>query len=163
MARRDREADESGEVESTYGLAPPDKQKEPRYRPMRGFRASSNIGKEGPPPSPLARLIGDDPFPWLICLSVIVWVALGIAGKYSMIFAIALGAMGLFVCFLAQVYLYLSIWESDRGSLLWCLLSDWYRLFYLYSNPEVAWRPTLVAIVGLFMVFTSGALIMMHR
>ena len=58
---------------------------------------------------------------------------------------------------LSQLWLYLSIFLDDADSGLLALVSGWYRTFYLYSNPELVWRPGLLAVVGLLMVVTGSA------
>jgi hypothetical protein len=44
--------------------------------------------------------------------------------------------------------------EDTEAGLL-SLLCGWYRLFYLYLNPELTWRPALLALVGILMAMTG--------
>jgi hypothetical protein len=131
----------------TYGLSdePPPKR---RYRPMPGVKASSWRPPEEPK---LRRFFGLDPFPWVLAACVVVWVGLGLMTRVVPIAGMFLAAAGIMVMFLSQLWLYLSIFEDDRDSFILSLLSGWYRIFYLYLNPEIAWRPGVLAAVGLLM------------
>ena len=51
---------------------------------------------------------------------------------------------------------------DDREAGFMSLLCGWYRVFYLYMNPELAWRPSLLAFVGLLMMMTGGGLGLNH-
>ena len=69
-----------------------------------------------------------------------------------------LSAVGAMVMVLSQVWLFMSIWEDDQDSFILSLISGWYRIFYLYSNPELTWRPGLLALVG-FLMMGSGLIL----
>ena len=128
---------------------------ERRYRPMKGFRASSERGPDPFDEPALKRFLGTDPFPWALALCVLLWVGLGLATKVEPAIGFVLFFLGLLVCFLSQLWLYLSIFFDDIQEGFFCLLSGWYRLFYLWANPELTWRPGVLAVVGILMSATG--------
>jgi hypothetical protein len=141
----------------TYGLSedPPPKR---RYRAMPGVKASS----ERPPEEPkLRQFFGLDPFPWVLALCVLVWVGLGMASRVVPQMGLVLMMVGFAVIVLSQAWLYLSIFEDDRDSFFIALISGWYRIFYLYLNPELAWRPGVLAGIGILMVVTGVGMFVM--
>jgi hypothetical protein len=141
----------------TYGLSdePPPKR---RYRPMPGVKASS----ERPPEEPkLRQFFGLDPFPWVLAVCVLVWVGLGLASRLVPAVGLVLMMVGFAVIVLSQMWLYLSIFEDDQDSFWLSLISGWYRIFYLYLNPEIAWRPGVLAGIGILMVVTGVGMYVM--
>jgi hypothetical protein len=139
-----------------YRLAddPPAKR---RYRPMPGVEASDKRPPEEPT---IKRFIGHDPFPWVLGLCVLVWVGLGLGSRSYPPLAYALLVAGFVVLVASEIYLYISIYETDRASGVFSFLSNWYRFAYLHMNPEVGFRPTVLALVGLLMAFTGMGLSM---
>lgn len=127
----------------------------PRYRPMKGFRASSEREPDEFEKPALKRFLGSDPFPWALALCVLLWIGLGVATKYEPLFGFVLVLAGLMVCVLSQVWLYVSIFMDDREAGILSLICGWYRLFYLYANPELAWRPSVLAGIGILMMITG--------
>jgi len=144
-----------------YQLAddPPPKR---RYRPMKGFRASSDREPDEFENPALKRFLGADPFPWALALCVAIWLGLGLATRTEPLIGFVLVAAGLIVCLLSQIWLYVSIFLEDREAGFFSMLSGWYRVFYLYMNPELAWRPSILAGVGLLMAFTGIAMFVLH-
>jgi hypothetical protein len=138
----------------TYGLSdePPPRR---RYRAMPGVKASSERPEEEPA---LRRFFGLDPFPWVLAACVLVWIGVGLATRQVPLLGFALVGLGLMVCVLSQVWLYVSIYETDQDSFFFSLISGWYRLFYLYMNPELVWRPMVLGVVGILMAITGVAL-----
>jgi hypothetical protein len=126
-----------------------------RYRPMPGAAASD----DRPPEEPvLRRFIGHDPFPWALAVCVLVWVGLGVGSRsYPPLAWVLIGA-GVVIIVLSEIWLYISIYEDDRAHGVFSLLSNWYRFIYLHMNPEIGFRPTILAIVGLLMCFTGMGL-----
>ncbi len=125
-----------------------------RYRPMPGAEASTE-----PPEEPaLKRFIGQDPFPWALGLCVLIWVGLGLGSRSYHPLAWVLVGTGIVVMVLSEIWLYISIFEENRASGVFAFLSNWYRLIYLHLNPEIGFRPTILAIVGLLMCFTGMGL-----
>src|SRR5439155_17096900 len=102
------------------------------------------------------------PFPWVLAVCVLIWVWLGLATRVVPLLGFVLLAVGLAVVVLSQVWLYLSIFEDDRDSFLLSLISGWYRIFYLYLNPEIPWRPGLLAGVGILMAITGISMFVMN-
>lgn len=153
MADPDPRPDEPG----TYHLSddPPPKR---RYVRQPGFRASSERDPDEFDQPVLKRLLGTDPFPWALALCVLFWVGLGLATRVFAPFGLLLFFAGLAVCVLSQVWLYLSIFMDDRESGFLSLLFGWYRVFYLYANPELVWRPALLTAVGTAMWITGISL-----
>jgi hypothetical protein len=129
-----------------------------RYRPMPGVRASSERGPDEFDKPVLKRFLGTDPFPWALALCVVVWVGLGLGARAWVGCAGLLVIAGLVTVVLSQLWLCLSIYEDDRVSGILALVSDWFRSLYLHMYPELAWRPTLLAVVGVLMVFTGTGL-----
>lgn len=148
--------DPKPESPGTYHLSddPP-----PRGRYVRqpGFRASSERDPDEFDQPVLKRFFGTDPFPWALAVCVLLWVGLGSGTRVFAPFGLLLFFAGLIVCVLSQVWLYLSIFMDDREAGILSLISGWYRLFYLYANPELAWRPAALAAVGLAMSITGLA------
>jgi hypothetical protein len=127
-----------------------------RYRPMPGVRASSERDADPFDEPALRRFLGTDPFPWALALCVLLWVGLAVGARAWVGCAVLLVLAGFVVIVLSQLWLYLSIFLDDADSGLLALVSGWYRTFYLYSNPELVWRPALLAGIGLLMVLTGG-------
>jgi hypothetical protein len=155
-------ADESeDEALEPYRLAdePPPKR---RYRPMKGFRASSERDPDEFDKPALKRFLGTDPFPWALALCVLLWVGLGLGNRVTPICSGLLVLAGLAVMFFSQVWLYLSIFMDDMEAGIFSLISGFYRVAYLYMNPELAWRPSLLALVGLLMMITGFGLGISH-
>jgi hypothetical protein len=142
----------------TYGLSdePPPKR---RYRPMPGVKASSEREPEEPA---LRRFFGLDPFPWVLAICALLWVGLGLATRLVPLVGLALVAVGLAVAFLSQIWLYISIFEDDRESFFLALISGWHRLFGLYLDLSIVWRPAVLALVGLLMA-VSGMVLMANN
>lgn len=140
--------------QTTYQLAdePPPKR---RYRPMKGFRASSRREPDEFDRPVLRQFVGSDPFPWVLTFCVLIWIGLGLATKAEPLIGFGLVVVGLLICLLSQVWLYVSIFLEDAEAGFFSLLSGWYRVFYLYMNPDLAWRPSLLAGVGVLMAFTG--------
>jgi hypothetical protein len=129
-----------------------------RYRPMPGVKASSEREPDEFDKPVLKRFLGADPFPWALAVCVLVWVALGLAAtKINPFFGLVLILAGTAVIFLSQVWLYVSILMEDREAGILSIVCGLYRVFYLYMNPEVAWRPGVLAAVGVFMMVTGFA------
>ncbi len=141
----------------TYGMAddPPPKR---RFRHMPGASGHNNIESRSDDRPTLRKFIGHDPFPWVLALCVLVWVGLGLGARRYPMLGFGLVGAGLIVILLSQIWLYISIYEDDRKSALLSFLFNWYRLIYLYMNPELTWRPTVLAIVGVLMCFTGMGL-----
>jgi hypothetical protein len=136
----------------TYRLSddPPPRR---RYRKMAGAGTDQPISRYDE--SALRRFFGYDPFPWALAVCVFLWVALGFAASHWPPMGFVLMLCGFAVCIFSQLWLYLSIFEEDRTAGILSLLSGWYRLFYLYANPELVWRPALIAFIGLLMIVTG--------
>ena len=126
-----------------------------RYRPMPGVRASSERGPDEFDKPVLKRFLGTDPFPWALALCAVVWIALGLGARVWVGCAGLLVIAGIATVILSQLWLCLSIFEDDRGAGIFALVSEWFRSIYLHMYPELAWRPTLLAVVGLLMMFTG--------
>src|SRR5438105_10286813 len=94
---------ESGDDWTPYGVS---KERPPkrRYRPMKGFRASSERDPDEFDKPVLKRFLGTDPFPWALAVSVLLWVGLGSAARQEPFFAFALVVAGLGVAALSQVW-----------------------------------------------------------
>jgi hypothetical protein len=122
---------------------------------MPGVKASSWRPPEEPK---LRRFFGLDPFPWVLAVCVLVWVGLGLATRVVPAVGFVLVVTGLAVILLSQAWLYLSIFSEDRDSFFLSLLSGWYRVFYLYANPELAWRPGVLSALGLLMCLSGVVL-----
>jgi hypothetical protein len=149
--------DDSSDDLTAYRVAdepPPER----RYRPMKGFRASSEREPDEFDKPALKRFLGSDPFPWALALSAVLWIALGLATRAEPLIGLALFFLGLLVCLLSQVWLYVSIFLDDTEAGFLSLLCGWYRLIYLYMNPELTWRPALLALVGILMSITGVAM-----
>jgi hypothetical protein len=146
--------DDPDEEATPYRLSdePPTR---PRYIPMKGFRASSERPPDEFDKPVLKRLIGLDPFPWMLATAVGLWILFGIAGRAEPIFAVVLIVLGFLVILAAQIWLYASILLDDLTDGILSLVSGFYRTFYLYSNPELAWRPGLLSFVGFLMMVTG--------
>jgi hypothetical protein len=149
MARLDRD-----DMPEPYRLSS-ERPTRPRYRRMKGFRASSEREPDEFDKPALKRFLGSDPFPWALALCVLLWVGLGLAARAEPLFGVVLILAGLVVCFLSQVWLYVSIFMDDREAGILSLICGWYRLFYLYANPELVWRPSVLAGVGILMMITG--------
>lgn len=126
-----------------------------RYRAQPGFRASSERDPDEFDQPVLRRFLGTDPFPWALALCVLLWVGLGLGTRVFPPLGLLLFFLGLAVCFLSQVWLYVSIFMDDQEAGIMSMISGWYRVFYLYMNPELSWRPSLLAFVGLAMSVTG--------
>lgn len=133
-----------------------------RYRPMPGIRASSDREPDGFDKPALKRFFGTDPFPWALVLCVLVWVGLGLGTRQWAPCSVLLAIAGLAVIVVSQVWLYLSIFFDDARDGFLAFVCGWYRTFYLYSNPELAWRPGLLAFVGFLMMITGFGLGISH-
>jgi hypothetical protein len=144
-----------------YRLAdePPPKR---RYRAMPGVKASSEREPDQFDEPALKRFFGTDPFPWALILCVLIWVGLGLGSRVTPICAGVLVLAGLATVLLSQFWLYLSIFFDDPDYGFLAFISGWYRMFYLYSNPEVVWRPALLSLVGVLMTLTGAALGISH-
>jgi hypothetical protein len=154
MAERD-DFDESG----PYRLAKDAPPVRRRYRPMPGDKASSERNDDDPYDQPvLKRFMGADPFPWALAMCVLTWVILGLIARHDYWIGLVMVGVGFGVCIGSQIWLYVSIFMDDREAGILSLISGWYRVFYLYMNPELAWRPTLLTLVGALMAFTGIAL-----
>lgn len=153
--QKDHDTDNSG----TYSLAE-SKPAKRRYVPMKGFKGSSERESDEFDKPVLQRFLGMDPFPWALAVCVLLWVAIGLAARTHPVFCGLLIVAGLVVCFLSQLWLYLSIFMDDATSGILLLISGWYRIFYLYMNPELAWRPTLLGAVGILMCFTGMGMLL---
>jgi hypothetical protein len=158
MAARADEPESDGKPYRLSDGPPPRR----RYRPMMGFRGSSERGPDEFDRPALKRFLGTDPFPWALALCVVVWVGLGLGARVTPISALVLGIAGLAVIILSQLWLYLSIFMDDSQAGVISLLCGWYRMFYLYMYPELAWRPSLLAFVGLLMTITGFGLGISH-
>ena len=147
----------SDDVPQPYRLSddPPPKRK---YRPMPGVRASSERGPDEFDKPVLKRFLGADPFPWALAVCAIVWLGLGLGARAWLGCAGLLVLAGLATVVLSQLWLYLSIFLDDVEAGILSLMWGWYRVIYLYMNPELAWRPSLVAAVGLLMMLTGMGL-----
>jgi len=129
-----------------------------RYRKMPGEKASSEREPDEFDTPALKRFLGADPFPWALAVCVLLWVGLGLGTRVHMAFGVLLFLAGMAICVLAQIWLYLSIFLDDREAGFLSLLSGWYRLFYLYMNLELVWRPFVLSTIGILMMFTSVGL-----
>ena len=101
-------------------------------------------------------------FGFRIWLRLRLWIGLGLGARVSPVCSGLLVVAGIATIVLSQVWLYLSIYTDDRASGILSLISDWYCTIYLWANPEVAWRPSLLALVGLLMTITGMALGINH-
>ena len=126
-----------------------------KYRRMPGVRASSEREPDEFDQPVLRRFLGVDPFPWVLALSVLLWVGLGLGARAWIGCAGLLVLAGIATVVFSQVWLCLSIFQDDPASGILSLVFGWYRSLYLYLNPEVGWRPTVLAVVGVLMVFTG--------
>ena len=125
---------------------------------MPGEKASSEREPDEFDKPVLKRFLGADPFPWALALCVLLWIGLGLATRVHVAFGGLLFFAGLAICVLAQIWLYLSIFLDDREAGILSLLSGWYRLFYLYMNLELVWRPFVLSAIGVLMMLTSVGL-----
>ena len=155
MAEHDNDSDDAG----AYKLSKSEPTKR-RYVPMKGFKASSEQEPDEFDKPVLNRLLGMDPFPWALAVCVLLWVGLGLAARTHPIFCGILIFAGLIICLLSQIWLYLSIFQDDATSGILSLISGWYRFIYLYANPELVWRPSILAAVGVLMCFTGMGMLM---
>jgi hypothetical protein len=148
-----RRGDKLEEIGS-YKLSdePPPKR---RFRKMPGEKASSEREPDEFDKPMLKRFLGADPFPWALAVCVLLWIGLGLGTRVHVAFGGLLFLAGFAVCFCAQLWLYLSIFLEDREAGIMSLLCGWYRVFYLYMNPELAWRPFVLTAIGVLMIFTS--------
>ena len=90
-----------------------------------------------------------------LALCVLLCVGLGLGARAWVGCAVLLILAGFGVMVLSQLWLYLSIFLDDADSGLLALVSGWYRTFYLYSNPELVWRPAVLTLAGLVMIMTG--------
>lgn len=157
MPGQDDDADELG----TYGLSE-QKPVKRRYVPMKGFKGSSERGPDEFDQPVLKRFLGTDPFPWALALCAILWLAFGLAARREPVFSIVLLVTGLVVCVLSQLWLYLSIFMDNKASGVLSLFSGWYRFLYLYTNPDICWRPAVLGVVG-FLMSVTGMGMMLAR
>jgi hypothetical protein len=142
-------ADES----STYGLASDEK-------PRRRFVPPA---ESRPPRKPrlrrrepfLARVMQWDPFPAIMLVSVLLWIALGLFARKWPPMGLVLCVVGLLVCLVGQIYLYALIFQDGYEHGILSFLFDWYRLVYLHFNIELTLKPTVISLTGLFMSITG--------
>jgi len=151
--RRNEELEKIG----SYQLSdePPPKR---RYRPMPGVKASSEREPDEFDQPALKRFLGADPFPWALALCVLVWVGLGLASRILPAFAGLLILAGIAGCVLSQIWLYVAIFREDMEAGILSMVCGLYRVFYLYMNPELTWRPLILTGVGVLMMSTGVAL-----
>jgi len=151
--RRGQRAEEIG----TYKLSdePPPRR---RFRKMPGEKASSEREPDEFDKPMLKRFLGADPFPWALAVCVILWVGLGLGTRVHIAFGVLLFLAGMAIGALAQIWLYLSIFLDDREAGIMSLISGWYRVFYLYMNLELIWRPFVLSTIGCLMMLTSVGL-----
>ena len=121
---------------------------------MRGFRASSERDPDEFDKPVLKRFLGTDPFPWILALAVLLWVSLGLAARHEPVFGGILVLAGIAICFLAHLWLFLSILLDGDGGFS-AVLSTWMWTFCTYRYAEVIWRPGLLTFVGVMMMFTG--------
>jgi len=142
----------------TYQLSDESKPKR-RYRPMPGVKASSDREPDEFDKPVLKRFLGNDPFPWAVVLCVLMWVGLGLAAsRIHPAFAGLLFLAGMAVIVLSQVWLYASIFLEDLEAGVLSFVCGFYRIAYLYQNPDLTWRPGVLTVMGLLMIVTAGAL-----
>jgi hypothetical protein len=106
------------------------------------------------------RSMAFDPFPVILIVAVVVWIGLGLATRAWPWAGLILAAVGLLVCLVSKVYLYLLILREDPRHGWLSVVSKWHRLLYLYQNPELTWRPMVVAGCGLLMILTGVFLLL---
>lgn len=140
--------DESG----TYALAkdtprgrfvpPPESRPEkPRHPRRESFRV---------------RVMQWDPFPLIMFVSVLLWVALGLSARKWPPMGLVLGVVGLLVCLVGQLYLYALIFQDGYEHGILALLFDWYRFLYLQFHIDMTLKPTAISLTGLFMSLTGA-------
>ena len=142
----------------TYRLS--DDEPPPRRRRYVSPPGAERVAAEfdEPEPSPLGRFAGLDPLPFILALVAVLWVGLGLATGVWPWMGLVLAGAGLLVCLASKVYLYWLIFTEDERHGWFSLFSGWYRLIYLHQNPELTWRPAIVAVCGLLMILTGVAL-----
>jgi hypothetical protein len=152
MVRRDRD-----DMPEPYRLSnvPPTR---PHYVRMKGFRASSERESDEFDKPALKRFLGSDPFPWALALCVLVWIGLGLATRAEPQFGLALIGSGLLICLLAQVWIYVSLAQEDPVGAAISVFSSWYRTFMMYTYADVIWKPMLLTLIGVLMVFTGAGM-----
>ena len=142
-------ADESG----TYGLATDDTPRG-RYVPPPEARSAAPRRRQRRDPFWL-RVTQWDPFPVIMLVSVLLWVALGLAARKWPPMGLVLCGVGLLVCLLGQIYLYALIFRDGYEHGILAFFFDWYRLVYLHFNIELTLKPTVISLTGLFMSLTG--------
>lgn len=141
---------------TTYGLAdepPPER----RYVAQPGFKASRSRPEQDDTPA-WRKLLAGDIFLWLYAACAVIWVTFGLMARRDPAWAYALMAAGFGVVAICAVWKILSIFAESPAAGMLSMLSGWYQAIYLRLNPEVAWRPRLLALVGVLMVMTGFGL-----
>jgi hypothetical protein len=146
-------ADESG----AYTLANDD---EPRggYVPppeSRYDEEQAERDREREPESFWVRVMAWDPFPAIMLVSVLLWVAMGLTARKWPPMGLVLGGVGLLVVLVGQLYLYALIFQGGYEHGILSLLFDWYRSIYLHFNIEITLKPMLISGTGLLMMLTG--------
>ena len=142
-------ADESG----AYELATDDKPRG-RYVPPPESRPERKPRRRRREPF-LARVLQWDPFPVIMLVSVLLWVALGLFARKWPPSGLILCVVGLLVCLVGQIYLYALIFQDGYEHGLLSFLFDWYMLIYLHFNIELTLKPSVIKLTGLFMMLTG--------
>jgi hypothetical protein len=141
--------DESG----TYGLATDDKPRgryvPPEARPERKARRRTRREPF------FTRVMQWDPFPAIMLVSVLLWLALGLFARKWPPMGLVLCGAGLIVCLVGQIYLYALIFQDGYEHGILAFFFDWYRLIYLHFNIELTLKPTIISLTGLFMSLTG--------
>jgi hypothetical protein len=140
-------ADESG----TYGLT--DDKPRGRYVPPPEARRKRPRPQRREPF--LARVMQWDPFPAIMLVSVLLWVALGLSARKWPPMGLVLGVVGLLVCLVGQIYLYALIFQDGYEHGILAFFFDWYRFIYLQFNLEITPKPMVISLTGLFMSLTG--------
>lgn len=130
----------------------------PRYRPMKGFRASSERGPDEYDKPAFKRFFGNDPFPWALALCVVLWVGLGLATRIEPLFGLALIGAGLMMCALCQVWIIVLLIQEDKVGGAISIFSSWCRSYLLYINADLVWKPMVVTFIALLMVLTGAGM-----
>jgi hypothetical protein len=96
-----------------------------------------------------------DPFPAIMLVSLLLWVALGLLARKWPPMGLVLCGVGLLVCLVGQLYLYALIFQDGYEHGILSFQFDWYELMYLHFNIELTLRPTVISLTGLFMSITG--------
>jgi hypothetical protein len=102
-----------------------------------------------------ARVMAWDPFPVIMLVSVLLWVAMGLFARKWPPMGLILFVVGLLVCFVGQLYLYALIFQEGYEHGILSFLFDWYKFIFLQFNIELTLKPSIIMLTGLFMSLTG--------